>query len=388
MVDETEEVTTLPKHQASQDLKPEKAKKKCKDKFKERYGEVFSNLKFLKTTEKPPTFVPLECKIEPDEFENEELLEKLKVSPVELVSHTQNHVFGNYDRYYSYRYDERWQDPRLKLLSKEYFLNKDVLDIGCNDGSFTIMLAIKFFPKKIVGLDIDYKLINKAIHNVKYFEKQQKITHGPKKPEDMEKEEEERKRKRVQELMEKLKSLPKSFAINMGVPISIENGETQKQTKESDNSQSMKNEEEEKHTEKLKILNRFPDNVSFRVENFIKDMSTPEKYDTVTCFSTSKWIHLNYGDCGIKRLFKKVHDSLKEKGVFIFEPQDWRSYKKRKYLTEEFKKNYQGIQLKPKYFQNYLVQRLGFTLIWKFDPEIKDPKKPGFKRPIYIYQKD
>lgn len=49
-------------------------------------------------------------------------------------------------------------------------MNKRCLDIGCNDGSLTIMLAIKYFPENIVGIDIDYSLINKAIHNLKYFE--------------------------------------------------------------------------------------------------------------------------------------------------------------------------------------------------------------------------
>ncbi len=45
------------------------------------------------------------------------------------------------------------------------FLNREVLDIGCNDGSITLMIATKFFPKKIIGIDIDYRLINKAIDN-------------------------------------------------------------------------------------------------------------------------------------------------------------------------------------------------------------------------------
>jgi 7SK snRNA methylphosphate capping enzyme len=57
------------------------------------------------------------------------------------------------------------------VLSSDYFLNKEVLDIGCNDGSFTILVAMKFFPSEIVGIDIDYKLINKAIDNLELLSK-------------------------------------------------------------------------------------------------------------------------------------------------------------------------------------------------------------------------
>jgi len=137
----------------------------------------------------------------------------------------------------------------------------------------------------------------------------------------------------------------------------------------------------------LNIENRFPDNVQFLVENSIKDMNTTEKYDTILCLSTTKWIHFNWGDCGIRRLFKKVYDSLRPGGYFILEPQDWRSYKKRKYLTKEFKETYKKIQLRPNNFENYLVQRLGFKLVTKLVPDSENVKTEGFKRPILVFQK-
>lgn len=62
-----------------------------------------------------------------------------------------------------------------------------------------------------------------------------------------------------------------------------------------------------------------------------------EKYDTIICLSTTKWIHLNFGDEGIKRLFDKVYRSLRINGVFILEPQEWRSYKKKQTFSVEFK---------------------------------------------------
>lgn len=49
--------------------------------------------------------------------------------------------------------------------------------------------------------------------------------------------------------------------------------------------------------------------------------------------STTKWIHLNWGDAGIKKLFQQVSRGLTKGGYFILEPQLYPSYKKKKSLT-------------------------------------------------------
>lgn len=50
--------------------------------------------------------------------------------------------------------------------------------------------------------------------------------------------------------------------------------------------------------------------VCFRTENYVEDTALlrSEKYDTIICLSTIKYIHLNFGDIGIKALFLKVYD--------------------------------------------------------------------------------
>jgi len=243
------------------------------------------------------------------------------------------------------------------------------LDIGCNDGSLTIMLAIKYFPKKILGVDIDFHLINKALDNLQFFEAQQKKTKPPQ-PEASNREE-------IRKIYEKLKAFPQSFQINMGVPNNLLNDPMVLNQKPS-------NEDEDEN--QMKILNRFPNNISFRIENFVQDMKINETFDTISCFSLTKWIHLNWGDTGIKRLFTKIYESLNKGGVFILEPQDWRAYKKKKCMNDDFKRIYKLIRLKPKDFPIYLEKELGFLFKEKITPDL-NVKHSGFKRPIYIYQK-
>ena len=44
-------------------------------------------------------------------------------------------------------------------------------------------------------------------------------------------------------------------------------------------------------------------------------------YSVIMCLSTTKWIHFNWGDDGIKRLFQRVYNSLCPGGMFILAAQ-------------------------------------------------------------------
>jgi len=50
-------------------------------------------------------------------------------------------------------------------------------------------------------------------------------------------------------------------------------------------------------------------------------------------WSVTKWVHLNWGDDGIRKLFAKVYAMLKPGGQFILEPQAYSSYCRRSRLT-------------------------------------------------------
>lgn len=74
-------------------------------------------------------------------------------------------------RYYGYRNPQHEVDIRLKCFEerKELFQGKDVLDIGCNIGHITLIVARDFGAKSVVGLDIDRKLVAIARKNIRHY---------------------------------------------------------------------------------------------------------------------------------------------------------------------------------------------------------------------------
>jgi 7SK snRNA methylphosphate capping enzyme len=59
--------------------------------------------------------------------------------------------------------------------------------------------------------------------------------------------------------------------------------------------------------------------LNFRTENYISITQSAEVFDVIICLSTIKWVHLCFGDTGVKTLFCKAHSQLSEGGFFIFD---------------------------------------------------------------------
>ncbi|XP_053574354.1 7SK snRNA methylphosphate capping enzyme [Bombina bombina] len=253
--------------------------------------------------------------------------------------------YGNYCRYYGYRNPCQSEDPRLRVLRPEWFKEKAVLDIGCNVGHLTLCVARNLSPFRVVGLDIDGALVNAARQNIRHY------------------------------LSESIKEecgggFPASLVVTRG-PIAAP---------------LLPQQEEKERKNPL-----FPHNVVFVKGNYVVDRdelveAQRTEYDVILCLSVTKWVHLNWGDDGLKRMFRRIYKHLNPGGILILEPQPFSSYGKRKKLTENISKNFGRISFKPNQFTSYLLSsEVGFSSHELLATPHAQSK--GFQRPIYAFFK-
>jgi len=266
--------------------------------------------------------------------------------------------YGNYQRYYGYRNADNGVDLRLEILEKhrDFFEDKDVYDIGCNIGHVSFIIARSFGAKSVTGIDIDRYLIDVAKRNVQYYVNcpspyslESPSTANPS----------------HRKLNLKYKCYPVSMPIMYG-PI-YENA-------------------------LITETNRmFPKNVRFVHGNYVLESESllqndQPQFDTILCLSVTKWIHLNWGDAGLKLAFKRMFAQLKPGGILILEPQSWDSYKRKKSLTETIWRNYQSIQLFPHHFDQYLLSsEVGFSRCQTL--AVVNHQQKGFRRAIKVFKK-
>lgn len=125
--------------------------------------------KVLLTDEEGKPYAPVKAK---DKKNDHKSPEKARGSCSEEVSlpkfrdKGEQYQYGNYVGYYGYR-NANQKDVRLTYFRQNWFEGKTCLDIGCNTGHVTLYVAKTFQPTKIVGMDIDAKLINLARKSVR-----------------------------------------------------------------------------------------------------------------------------------------------------------------------------------------------------------------------------
>lgn len=269
--------------------------------------------------------------------------------------------YGNYCKYYGYR-NPSCEDGRLRVLKPEWFRGRDVLDLGCNVGHLTLSIACKWGPSRMVGLDIDAQLIHSARQNIRHYLSEELRLQPQTSEGDPGAESEE-----GTTTIRKRSCFPASLTASRG-PIAA----PQVPLDGADTSV-------------------FPNNVVFVTGNYVLDRDelveaqTPE-YDVVLCLSLTKWVHLNWGDEGLKRMFRRIYRHLRPGGILVLEPQPWSTYAKRKTLTETIYKNYYRIQLKPEQFSSYLTSpEVGFSSYELVATPHNTFK--GFQRPVYLFHK-
>lgn len=246
-------------------------------------------------------------------------------------------IYGNYRAYYGKRLRAgnlnigRLQDDRLELLQPDWYLGRDVLDIGCNDGILSLKIAETLGVKSMTGVDIDGHLVQRAQRNL---------------------------RLRVREAEAELR-LKRSLA------------------------------REGYQVESQPDRSGFPYNVFFQTGNYVLDNEEQlakveeNKYDIIQAFSITKWIHLNWGDRGLKLFFRRAFRELRPDGKLIIEPQPFQTYKK-KLLCPEHKRHYASIQMRPEQFRDYLEREVGFA----HSLSISEQRQyHGFQRPVLMCTK-
>ncbi|XP_038861746.1 7SK snRNA methylphosphate capping enzyme-like [Salvelinus namaycush] len=350
--------------------------------------------------------------------------------------------YGNYNKYYGYRNPGCSEDPRFRCLRPEWFQGKAVLDLGCNTGHLTLCIAKKLRPARILGLDIDGGLVHAARQNIRHYlselqaQEARRTTGEEEKTNGPEEERKEEKANRQEERKEGVShSGEQTHKQNEREHSRAENGNVEKQVRSDCVSveaadgvalsrraerrdQESGAEEKDSGAPAVELgtssfpvslhISRgpiaapplpktptmppgdFPSNVSFIKGNYVLEsdvllLTQRPEYDVILCFSVTKWVHLNWGDGGLKRLFHRVFRHLRPGGMFILEPQPWITYGKRKKLTDSIFRNYHSIRLKPEQFSTYLTSEVGFSSYELIGTPNSSSR--GFQRPIYLFHK-
>ncbi|KAM6907497.1 7SK snRNA methylphosphate capping enzyme-like [Xenentodon cancila] len=340
--------------------------------------------------------------------------------------HQKKFQYGNYNKYYGYRNPGNSEDPRIHVLRPEWFEGKDVLDLGCNSGHLTLYIAKMLRPSRILGLDIDSGLIHAARKNIRHYLSELQTQEARRAVQEKDISKQERNENASHTSTEKkhneAESMDETEKRHRGSTDTVNDNDSSHTDDMGTHGQDSKMEEmEQKDCDtptadhsvscsfpvSLRISRGpiaappltettsahpgvFPSNVSFMKANYVLEndnllLTQRPEYDVILCLSVTKWVHLNWGDGGLKRLFKRVFRHLRPGGVFILEPQPWESYIRRKKLTENINRNFKSIRLKPEQFTSYLTSEVGFTSFESLEPPKCSVR--GFQRPIYIYHK-
>jgi len=244
-----------------------------------------------------------------------------------------NCLYGNYAKYYGYRRTNCYQDEdsRCNLFKSDWFRAKRLLDIGCNDGSLTIELAVKYQTRSVVGIDKDASIIQTAKKNL---------------------------------------YLRKASILRM---ISLCN--------------NRKEESYLKNVLKKLLCVQFIHGDWAQFDCGIQLGSI----DIVLALSITKWFHINNGDLGLRCFMRRLYAVLKQEGLIILEPQYWSSYDKATQKIRSRETNHRSsklLQSRPMEFSS-LFEKSG-SFIGEISVKIARRGKivKGFDRDIWLYKKN
>jgi 7SK snRNA methylphosphate capping enzyme len=231
------------------------------------------------------------------------------------------------------------EDPRLALLERSWFTGKRCMDVGCNEGLVTLGIAMKFGSRSMVGVDIDEHLIKRACIHLR--------------------EERSRAVVRAAEARQGGTSAADRRAARTAVSALAQTW--------------------------------------FVHGDLLEARAEVGSIDCLTALSVTKWVHLHRGDQGLRAFFTRVHSLLTPGGIFILEPQPWKSYraaadKMRRQggaelplPTDSFFRRVGELELRPDGFPDLLQEEFGFKLLRRLQPP--EETAEGFDRPVFLFRK-
>ena len=188
-------------------------------------------------------------------------------------------------------------------------------------------MAVKHQPKLIIAVDIDHHLIKTAIDNMQKLindSEQMRVfsdiikTSTSAEDAEMHESEEERlraeKEAKMRKLLERVEQLPRSLQLAIQGELNLLTSDPSKFLK------AIRREGSKAEISQKDFKNYIYGKVCFRVENYIATTNVQEKFDVIFCLSTIKYIHLTFGDLGLKTLFLKAHTQLEDDGLLILDP--------------------------------------------------------------------
>lgn len=253
-------------------------------------------------------------------------LSKIDKQPPKKRPEKSKYQYGNHCSYKGFAALTENNDVRLRVF-KQYpylFQNKDVLDIGCHAGHVTLAIGRMLSPKSVLGIDIASNLISIANHNLSLFVKiptEKPNNSVTTKPCETNTNNCKKKKYNRRDRTKVAGFYPISFGITYkGIPrLPLMQNNDQSSTTQND---------------------IFPNNVQFKTMNYVEidDVNTNDTqlYDLIICLSVTKYIHLNFGDTGLKSAFKRMFNQLRPGGKLILEAQNWASYERSKNLTVSY----------------------------------------------------
>ncbi|KAI8978640.1 Bicoid-interacting protein 3-domain-containing protein [Pilobolus umbonatus] len=255
-------------------------------------------------------------------------------------------AYGNFIGYYigKHAVDGFKVDPRIDLLDKSLFKNKRVLDIGCNSGNITIAIAKLFQPAYVKGVDLDFGLIRLANSNLKR-------TYSLQNPHTINQED-------SIDLSLRFAYFPQSVCKMHGLlPFSVP--PTYPRT-------------------------QFPHNIEFKYADWLQN-TEDEAFDTILALSLVMWIHLNNGDEGLKKMFRKMYDALSPGGVLVLQPPEFSAYKKRaKALNLDVEKRF---LFRPEHYTDYLLNEVGFKECIDLSTPAPEGEEEGYSTNLLLFKK-